>query len=196
MGRYSRQLLVRVALLEGTLLGIALIWAFFQKLPWRAALTPTLADSVFGVSAGLLILSINYAAIEYGSRYSLFFRTIKHLIEEDVSPLFQHVNLVVVILIAIVSGVAEEIFFRGVLQANIGIWLASVVFGLAHIWKKSAIFYGIYATMLGLLFGGLYVWSGSLWVPILAHVVNNFVAILYYMYYILKPESPGVSEFI
>jgi membrane protease YdiL (CAAX protease family) len=194
MGRHSRQLLVRALLLEGALCGIAVIWAFLQDIPWRPALTPTLADCVTGISAGLLLLIINYVAIEYGSRYSSFLRTIRRLIEEDVSQIFKHVNLVAVVLIAIVSGVAEELFFRGVLQAQIGIWLTSVIFGLAHIWKKTAVLYGIYATIIGLLFGGMYMWSGSLWVPMLAHVVNNFVAILYYMHYIIKPESPIVPE--
>ncbi len=194
MSQYSRQILIRALLLEGALLGVAVIWKFLKGISWQAALTPTMADCTIGVVAGCLLLITNYAAIEYGSRYSSFFRTIKRLIEEDVSPLFKNVDFTAVVVIAIVSGVAEELFFRGVLQAQIGIWFSSLVFGLAHIWKKAAVRYGIYATAIGLLFGGMYELSGSLWVPMVAHVINNLVAILYYIHYMLRPELSIASE--
>ena len=190
MGRYSRQLLVRTCLLEGGLLGIAAIWALWQGIPLRTALTPTLAHCVTGVISGCILLAGNYVIVEYGSRYSSLLHTIKTLIETDVSPLFRHIDVWTMIFIAIISGVAEEIFFRGVVQSQIGIWLSSLVFGLAHIWKKTAILYGIYAALIGFVFGAMYIATGNLWVPILAHVVNNFVAIFYYTHCILKPESP------
>ena len=191
---YSRQLLFQVFLLEGGLLVIALLWAFWQDIPLRAAITPTMNACILGIAAGLLLLILNYMLIEYGARYSHILRTLKTLIEADVSPLFKHVDLQTVVGIALISGVAEELFFRGVLQAQFGIWIASTIFGLAHIWKKTAIFYGIYAALMGLVFGNIYTLSGNLWVPILAHFVNNFVAILYYVHYILTPRSSPVSE--
>lgn len=191
---YSRQLLFRVFLLEGGLLGVALLWAFWQAIPLHIALTPTMNACVIGIVAGLLLLTINYVVIEYGARYSSILRTLKTLIEVDVSPLFRRIDVHAVIVIAILSGVAEEIFFRGVLQAQFGIWIASAVFGLAHIWKKTAIVYGMYAALIGLVFGGLYEHSGNLWVPILAHIVNNFIAILYYIHHILAPSVSHVSE--
>ncbi len=183
MDRYSRQILVRALLLEGALLGVAVLWKWFADIPWRTALTPTLTHCILGIAAGFFLLLVNYTAIEYGSRHSSFLQTIKRLIEEDVSPLFHNVDFATVLVIAIASGVAEELFFRGVLQAQIGIWFSSLVFGLVHIWKKTAVLYGIYAALIGLLFGGMYALSGSLWVPALAHVVNNFMAILYYIHY-------------
>ncbi len=195
MKKHSFQLLVRALLLEGGLLAVALVWGFLQGLPLREPLTPTIADCLFGVSAGLLLLLVNYAAIEYGSRHSAYFKIIKQLIEQDISPLFKHLDLLSIVAIAIISGLAEEMFFRGVLQANIGLWLSSLFFGVAHIWRKTAVLYGIYASVIGLFFGGLYLWSGSLWVPILAHIVNNFVAILYYVHGVMKSFDPtGSSE--
>lgn len=194
MGRYSRQILVRALGLEGLILVIAVVWAWLKDISWRTALTPTLSHCMAGIAAGLVLLAINYAILEYGSRYNAFFQTLKRLIEEDVSPLFKNVDFVAVVIIALVSGVAEELFFRGVLQPQIGLWLSSIVFGLAHIWKKAAVIYGIYAIGIGLILGSLYKLSGNLWVPILAHVVNNFVAILYYIHYISKPELPIVEE--
>lgn len=192
MGKRSHQLVFRALLLEGVLLGIAIIWIVWQKIPLAATLTFT--HGIAGISAGLILLGINYVLIEYGSRYIEFFRTIKQLIEHDISPLFRQVDFVSVLVIAIISGVAEELFFRGVLQTQYGIWVASLIFGLAHIWRKTAILYGIYAAVMGLLFGGMYLWSGSLWVPMIAHIVNNLVAILYYVHYMLNMKKERLEK--
>ncbi len=194
MSRYSRQLLVRALLLEGLLLVVAVVWAWLADISWQTALTPTLNHCMTGIAAGLLLLLVNYAVIEYGSRYNSFFRTIKDLVEEDVLPLFRNIDLMTAIVIALISGFAEELLFRGVLQNQIGLWLSSIVFGLAHIWKKTAVLYGIYAAGIGLILGSFYKLSGSLWIPILAHMVNNFVTILYYIHYKLRPEWPVVED--
>ncbi len=34
--------------------------------------------------------------------------------------------------------------------------------------------------LLGMLFGYMLVWSGSIWVPVLAHFVNNAIAVTFY----------------
>ena len=47
---------------------------------------------------------------------------------------------------------------------------------------------------MGLLFGGMYLWSGSLWVPTLAHIVNNFVAILYYVHHMLNIKRERLEK--
>ncbi len=194
MNQFSRQITVRAVLLEGVLIVLAAGWAWWQEIPWQTALTPTFASCLAGFAGGFGLLAVNYILLEYGSRYSTFFRILKQLIEEDVSPLFRHVDAGGVFIIALISGFAEEVLFRGVLQAQFGLWISSVVFGLAHIWRKTAILYGMYASGIGLILGSMYQVSGNLWVPILAHIVNNFVAILYYIHYILQPEPPHVEK--
>lgn len=176
---HTRQLVIRAILFEGGLGVVALIWAYFQQFPLRQALTPIMPSCWLGIAAGVALLLTNYVIIEYGSRYIPGLRTIKALMEHQVAPLFKTLHPAAVIAIAIVSGTAEELFFRGVLQAQIGLVAASLVFGLAHVWKKTAIPYGIYAALIGVYFGGLYVLTHNLWVPIIAHIINNGVAILY-----------------
>ena len=87
-------------------------------------------------------------------------------------------------LIAVLAGLGEELFFRGILQKMFGewrnavlaIWLAAFVFSAIHLQ-----FYGFFPRMLlGAFFGYLLFWSGNLWLPILAHTVNNGLAVLYY----------------
>lgn len=96
--------------------------------------------------------------------------------------------LVALLVIAIIPGIGEEVLFRGVLQRMLiywtgnkhaGIWLAAALFSAIHVQ-----FLGFFPRMLlGALFGYLYLWSGNIWVPILAHFTNNgFTVFMVYMY--------------
>ena len=99
------------------------------------------------------------------------------------------VRLVLAILvIAVIPAIGEEVLFRGILQRNliiwtknphVGIWLAAALFSAIHVQ-----FLGFVPRMLlGALFGYLYLWSGNIWVPILAHFVNNgFTVLMVYLY--------------
>lgn len=92
------------------------------------------------------------------------------------------------IIIALIPAVGEELLFRGLLQnqlfaisknMHLAIWVGAFIFSAIHLQ-----FYGLVPRMLlGALFGYLYYWSGNLWVPILAHFVNNgFTLVLLYLY--------------
>ena len=98
-------------------------------------------------------------------------------------------NLIMSILIVgVLAGLSEELFFRGALQkillskpmnGHIAIWITAFIFSAIHMQ-----FYGfIPRLLLGAFFGYLVVWSGSLWLPIVAHAFNNittvFVTLLY-----------------
>ncbi len=88
------------------------------------------------------------------------------------------------LLVAVLAGLGEELFFRGILQkifgewrnAILAIWMAAFIFSAIHLQ-----FYGFFPRMLlGAFFGYLLFWSGNLWLPILAHTVNNGLAVLFY----------------
>ncbi len=96
--------------------------------------------------------------------------------------------IVAIIVIAVIPAIGEETLFRGILQRNfnywtgnvhVGIWLAAALFSAIHVQ-----FLGFFPRMLlGALFGYLYFWSGNLWVPILAHFVNNgFTVLMVYLH--------------
>jgi len=86
------------------------------------------------------------------------------------------------LMIAILPAIGEELLFRGLFRRlfhewwgniHIAIFLAALLFGVMHLQ-----FYGLLPrTLLGLLFGYLFYWSGSLWIPIFAHFLNNAVAV-------------------
>lgn len=87
------------------------------------------------------------------------------------------------LLIAMIPAIGEELLFRGVLQklliqgtGNIhaGIWITAILFSAMHMQ-----FFGFLPRMMmGVLFGYLFVWTKSLWIPILAHFVNNGMAVV------------------
>lgn len=95
-------------------------------------------------------------------------------------------------MIAVLPAVGEELLFRGVLQRLIGNWLknkhvgiflAAVLFSAMHLQ-----FYGFLPRLaLGILFGYLFLWSGNLWLPIIAHFINNATAVI--AFYVTRDES-------
>ncbi|MBB3187499.1 CPBP family intramembrane glutamic endopeptidase [Microbacter margulisiae] len=86
-----------------------------------------------------------------------------------------------IILIAIVPAFAEEFFFRGTVQRlfaqkmniHLSIWITAAIFSAVHVE-----FYGfIPRLLLGAYLGYLLAWSGSIWIPVLAHFANNFIGV-------------------
>jgi membrane protease YdiL (CAAX protease family) len=79
-------------------------------------------------------------------------------------------------LLAVVSGLGEELLFRGALQPELGLVFTSILFGGAHLVPRWPIaLWSLYAVGIGLLFGWAFEATGSLWVPVVAHAVVNGV---------------------
>ena len=88
-----------------------------------------------------------------------------------------------IVIMAITPAVCEELLFRGVLQnqlekwfknAHIAVWVAAIIFSAIHFQ-----FYGFLPRMvLGAALGYLLVYGKSLWLPIVAHCVNNSLAVI------------------
>ena len=92
--------------------------------------------------------------------------------------------LVCLLVVGLMAGLSEEIFFRGALtrimqDSRLGkhaiVWIVAIVFSAFHLQ-----FYGFFPRMvLGLWLGYLLLWTGSLWVPIIAHTLNNSTVVLF-----------------
>ncbi len=104
-------------------------------------------------------------------------------------------------MVALLPAVGEELLFRGVIQRiftrwtrsyHWGIWIAAALFSALHMQ-----FYGFVPRMLlGVLFGYLLVWSGSMWLPIIAHFLNNAIAVIGMFLIdknIIKPEIEEIG---
>lgn len=87
------------------------------------------------------------------------------------------------LVIAIVPAIGEELLFRGYLQQSFSNWLSNphvaiivtaVLFSAIHLHFQAF----LPRFILGVLLGYLFYWSGSLWLPILAHFANNAQAVI------------------
>ena len=84
-------------------------------------------------------------------------------------------------LMALLPALSEELSFRGTLQQVLGrnhvaVWLTAIIFSAIHMQ-----FFGFIPRMLmGAMFGYIFLWSGSLWIPILMHFTNNSLAVIAY----------------
>lgn len=86
------------------------------------------------------------------------------------------------LLIGVLAGFSEELFFRGAVQRvmvttpinkHIAVWLTAIIFSSIHLQ-----FFGFFPRLLlGAFFGYLAVWSGSIWLPVIAHILNNSIAV-------------------
>ena len=111
----------------------------------------------------------------------------RHTMDKDVAPLFAHCTTLDLALISALAGLGEEVLFRGFMQTALdgvmGLWpalvITSIVFGLAHF---VTVTYAVYATLIGVYLGALLILSDNLLVPILAHAVYDFVALIYLSY--------------
>lgn len=91
--------------------------------------------------------------------------------------------LVNVMMIALFAAIGEELIFRGILVRLFNEWTGNIhlavvipafLFSALHLQ-----FYGFFGRLLlGIILGYLFVWSGSLWVPIIIHFVNNAMAVV------------------
>ncbi len=141
------------------------------------------ADLGWGVAASVPMLLV-FAAAERWPVGPL--RSVRKLFDEVLRPFFGRCSVAELAAVALLAGVGEELFFRGLLQAGLQYWLgwwlalllASVVFGLFHALNAA---YVVLAAVLGLYLGALWLWTGNLLAPIVAHALYDFVALVYLM---------------
>lgn len=98
------------------------------------------------------------------------------------------------LVIAVLPAIGEEFFFRGVLQnifkrvlknEYIALWLVAIIFSAIHVQ-----FYGFFPRLLlGVFFGYMLVWSKNIWIPVLAHFVNNATVVLVAFIYTRQEKS-------
>lgn len=104
-----------------------------------------------------------------------------------------------ILAIGVGPGLSEELMFRGFVGRGlvgrhhwvVGIVLTSVLFGAVHLDPIRA----AGAMVMGLLLHAFYVWTRSLWIPILLHTFNNGVYVLDLFEDLRVPAfEPGAGE--
>ncbi len=107
---------------------------------------------------------------------------------QELTRAFLNVNnikglLVNLFVIALLASLSEELLFRGVIlqmfynstrNIHLAVLISAILFSALHMQ-----FYGFLPrTVLGIIFGYLFVWSGSLWIPIILHFIFNGISVV------------------
>lgn len=149
----------------------------------------------------LLAVVFPVAAVSLGS-YTLFWGPLSYVIPEFVQQWAVEglpelltpgdpIRMVAEgIIIVVIAPVMEEILFRGVLLhrwsyrwgLRAGIIVTSLLFGVIHVEPVGHFFFGV-------VMCALYLATGSLWVPIAAHVLNNGIVMLVMLPGALRGET-------
>lgn len=189
-----RSLLGPAIAFEGGLAVLALGLGWLLGHPPLASARIDLESIGLGVVATLPMLLGLWGCLR--SRSAAFVE-IRGLVEDVLLPLFAGSSLAAVALVAALAGLGEEMLFRGVLQPAIaglvagppGVWLgllgASLLFGLAHAVTRM---YVVLAGLVGVYLGGLWLLTGNLVAPIVAHGLYDFVAILWLLHRSSRPN--------
>jgi membrane protease YdiL (CAAX protease family) len=154
----------------------ALAWAWFGggrlawelDAPWLSA--PYVGRLALSLTLGSALALAVVAVTPVLVRRTQWARDLHLELGEIISPL----SSVEITWLALASGFAEELFFRGAMQPVLGLLITSMIFGAVHVGPKRVFLaWATWAFVMGALLGLIFELTGVLWGPILAHVWIN-----------------------
>jgi membrane protease YdiL (CAAX protease family) len=160
------------ALFYGFLTVVAALWSGLRGFDLRLA-----GDSAaLSVSLGALTAAVT---VSLGLLAYRLLPVLRQIAEELAPRLVDGADRSSLVLVSIFSGVGEETFFRGAVQQEFGLVIASLVFGLAHVGPhRRYLIWTAWSVLVGFLLGILYEVTGGLLAPILAHSAHNAATLL------------------
>jgi len=184
----SRNLIVKAAFFgEGSLLIIALFWYYYSSSTLKIEFTAPLV--FLGILATLPVFIINFALYWLSQKLPEQFQQINRFSRDIVKPLCEQLGPVSALLIALLSGFCEEIFFRGFLldlaagymHLALAVTISSMIFAYAHLIGFFRTYWQIFIVyfLIALYFSWLVLSSESLVPAIVSHALYNFLTILY-----------------
>jgi len=145
------------------------------------------------ISLGLILFISLYPLLEWITELNLQIPTSVLLIEmheKNIATIEAILNdnrigvlLLNLFVFAVLPAIGEELVFRGLFQkligsmannVHVGVWVSALIFSLIHF----QVFHFFPILLMGVLFGYLLAWSGSLFLPILLHFLNNLISVL------------------
>jgi membrane protease YdiL (CAAX protease family) len=187
----DRQAIVSLAIgVEGGLILLAWLVGWLTDHPPLETFSWTARGALWGLLATLPLLVVALIMLRWPVGP---LGRIKEFSERVLRPVLAPCSVLDFLGISVLAGLGEEMLFRGVFQAFFADWLpfwaalllASVLFGLLHSVTPA---YAALATLMGAYLGWLWVYTGNLLVPVVAHALYDFLVLLYLM------RGPGSEE--
>lgn len=136
-----------------------------------------------GIAMGILL----GLAIVFVSRLALYRFDWARALHRDFRGLLNPMSDLEIVVLAGASSVGEEMFFRGALLPAIGLVGSSLAFALLHIGPKARhLPWTVSSLGAGLMFGAIFIWTGDLTGPVLAHFLVNFLNLRHVAQYELR----------
>jgi membrane protease YdiL (CAAX protease family) len=173
---------------------LTFLWSRLRHLPWLEPIQRHFSwPALFYAGAGtLLLLLFNYSLTNFLKRYR-FGQDLIKLVETYILPSVKEFGPLDIVIVSLCAGVVEEALFRGVLQAELGLVLASILFGLAHMGSREMANMAIWIMIMGFILGSLYLRSGNIVSLMATHAVYDLVVLLHMRYFyvpIFPPPPP------
>lgn len=172
---------------EGLLLVTAFIFSVLFDIPLYAEFEIPLIG--LGLIAAFPLIGGNIAFSQFASARPAKFPTFNRFLKELIEPLCQELPVSAAFVVAMLSGVCEELFFRGVLQTFLSEFLGLVpaiviingFFAVIHFVGRLRDFWKLipFYFFCGVYFSVLTYATADLTASIVAHGLNNFIAVLY-----------------
>ncbi len=164
---------VRAVVVFYGLMGVSgALWMWLRSEPMRRLLVPdaapagTLLQVVVGLGFGLAVVGSG----DVMERNFAFARDLS----EELARLIPNLSAPGVAIVAFFSSVGEELFFRGAMQDALGLWITALLFGIVHgFFDRRFLWWMAFALLIGIAFGVMTDWLGSLLAPTLAHFTIN-----------------------
>jgi hypothetical protein len=191
MKTISRSTLINLTIfIEGFLLLVATGWSHFVSLPLLPVFAFNYKAMLIGAGAGVLMALSAYLIYLLSRKFKLL-RQLRESVEDVLIPMVSELTPFDCLIIAILSGFCEEVFFRGVAQQQLGVVVSSLAFGLFHDPSFRNVSYAILACLYGFVLALLFTFTGSLWTPIFAHAIHNLISLLVLRYFPKPPATPA-----
>ncbi len=158
------------------LLTISTLWIYFDSKNYVLQYLKKFNIKIFAcaVITGVILAFLGYGFYKWMKKAKKC-QGIVELFEDVLSPAFSNLQPRDIVILSMVSGFSEEIFFRGLLFTHFGIIVSSLAFGILHMPGFKFWIYAVWAALSGVLFCFFLSLSGSLWLPIIAHIINNMI---------------------
>jgi len=143
-------------------------WPWSLSWPWLGgAYEARLAASL---ALGLAVATLVVVVTPWLVRRTTWARALV----EELRPIVAELSSAEIAFLALVSGLAEELFSRGAMQPAIGLVTTSLIFGAVHTGPKRVfLWWAAWAFAMGLVFGAIFEATGVLWGAVLAHALIN-----------------------
>ncbi len=126
---------------------------------------------LYGVSASLILIFLSFVITFTYEPFKKSLQLLDDLILHVIKPID-------ILPIAILSGIGEELFFRGVLQDSLGLLPSNIIFALLHFPGRQFWVYSLWTLFAGLFLGNIYAYTHNLFIVIIAHIMNNLLALI------------------